>query len=190
MTIEITETAGIPDDYEEDPSPIISGDPVSEWFNPEYPHSTPEHPYGYFPKSATNPEPDFSRPRKRRPHGHHNISGGSATSTRSDNAARTAASMLARINNLFGLAFQAMGMPQSMETMKRANDTFEEMAYEALINDPALARKILSAGASTAKAQLAMAYVMLGGSIAPSVVTEIREKREAKELEENEQYPS
>lgn len=150
------------------------------WFNAEYPHSTEEHPYGYFPVSTTDASPDYNRPRKRRPHGR-GKSGGVATSDRADGSAKTAAAMLARLNSLFSLTLLTVGMPLTREELLKGNEQFEVMAYEALLSDPALARKILSAGATSGKAQLALAYVMLGGTIAPTVIVEMREKREANE---------
>lgn len=175
MAIQISE--GIRDDVAPshvDESPTVDSTETTGWFNPEYPHSTEEHPYGFFPDK--DGEPDFSRPRKRRPHTRSH-GGTVATSARADTTARTAARMLARMNSLVALSLTSLGMPTSGQQIKDANTVFEDMAYEALQTDPSLARKILSAGASSGKAQLTMAYIMLAGTVAPIAYGEIREKR-------------
>lgn len=177
MAIEITEGVvpqDIPPDLETFDG-VVSGAESVGWFNPEYPHSTEEHPYGYFPDGRGGY--DYSKPRKRRPHGKRESTGDISTSARADKTAKTAASMLARINTFVGLSLFAFGMETSRDALLSGNDTFEDMAYEALLTDPVLARKILSAGATSGKAQLAMAYVMLGGSVAPVAYSELKAKR-------------
>jgi hypothetical protein len=57
------------------------------------------------------------------------------------------------------------------------------MAREALATDPALCKKILSAGATSGKAGLVMAYVMLGATVVPTMRSEYRENH-PKELED------
>jgi len=163
----------------EDETPTTDSTEATGWFDPTYPFSTEEHPYGFFPISATNPEPDFNRPRKRRPHSRARGErlGSVASSSRADSTARTAAAMLARMNSLIGMGLVAFGMPLSGEVITDANKVFEDMAYEALQSDPALARKILSAGATSGKAQLTMAYVMFAGQIAPVAYMEVKQGR-------------
>ncbi|HEY6022457.1 MAG TPA: hypothetical protein VIY48_22125 [Candidatus Paceibacterota bacterium] len=165
-----------------DEAPATDATEATGWFNPEYPHSTEEHPYGYFPISASNPDPDFSRPRKRRPHNRSGSGSSVATSARADTTAKTAAAMLSRMNSFVGMALMSFGMPLSGQALNEANSVFEDMAYEALQTDPTLARKILSAGATSGKAQLTMAYVMLGGSIAPVAYMEVKSKRENEDV--------
>jgi hypothetical protein len=186
MTLEITRGTVPPEDgvYDAPPdeAPGTDDTEATGWFNAEYPHSTQEHPYGYFPDGKGGY--DFSRPRKRRPHNRTSSGVSSvATSGRADSTARTAALMLARMNGLVGVALIGFGMPISGQALKDGNEVFKDMAYEALQADPVLARKILSAGASSAKGQLTMAYVMLGGSIAPLAAQEIKAKRRLKEEE-------
>lgn len=179
MALQISE--GVRDDEpprQLDESPELDKSEGTGWYNADFPHSTEEHPYGYFTDGDGNP--DFTRPRKRRPRGYGKTSTSVATSARSDNTAKTAARMLARMNALVALSLTTLGLPDSGMQIKDANDVFEEMAYEALQTDPALARKILSAGASSGKAQLTMAYVMLAGTVAPIAASEIKAKRLAK----------
>jgi hypothetical protein len=161
-----------------DDPPTTDSTEHTGWFNPDFPHSTEQHPYGYFLDGDGNP--DFSRPRIRRPRGYGKSSSSGSSVARSqqaDGTAKTAAKMLTRINGLVALSLTSFGMPISGNQIKDANTVFEEMAYEALQTDPVLARKILSAGASSGKAQLTMAYIMLAGSVAPIAYGEIREKR-------------
>lgn len=148
---------------------------LPDWFSADYPYSTEEHPYGFF--NLPNGEPDYTRPRKRRPHGKRESTGAVATSARADTSAKTAAAMLARLNTFVGLSLGVFGMDLTRDALLSGNDVFQDMAYEALLTDPALARKILSAGASSGKAQLTMAYVMLGGAIAPVGYGELKRKR-------------
>lgn len=139
-------------------------------FNPEYPDSTPDAPYGFFPDG---------RPRKRRPRG----TGTTATSSgprktaASDSQARMAAAMLAQVNNLVGMSLALFRLPVTGAQITEANAGFEQMAYEALLTDPALCRKILSAGANSGKAGLVMAYAMLGAAVVPVAMQEMKESR-------------
>ena len=154
--------------------PVVEED--QGWYDPEYPHSTPEHPYGYFPKSDGTP--DFDRPRKRRPHGTRKSSGSGSAMPASPKQATAAAAILARMNGILGMGLMALGMPMTATQLATANAEFESMAAGALSTDPALCRKILSAGASSGKAQLAVAYAMLGAAVAPTAALEIKTARE------------
>lgn len=145
----------------------FTGDSGEKPYNPEYPDSTPEAPYGYFPDG---------RPRKRRPKG--TAKNASKRSAASESQARAAAGMLAKVNSLVGTSLMLFGMPMTATQIENANEQFEVFAYEALLSDPALCRKILSAGANSGKAGLAMAYAMLGLSVAPTAFMEIKARRE------------
>jgi hypothetical protein len=131
-----------------------------------YPDSTPEAPYGYKPDGT---------PYKR----HHGAGrkNGAVTGSNMPGAkqAATAAALLARMNVLFGIAFTAAGMPESARALADNNSDFESMARDALEADPALCKKILSVGATSGKAGLVMAYVMLGVNTYPAMRAEYRE---------------
>lgn len=182
MTMPDIEIEDIPDtgpdikpDFEPPPDDPNSPDNPSNWFNTEYPHSTPEHPYGFFPDTDGNP--DFSRPRKRRPHKRR--SGGStglSSTLASDRQARVAAGLLARLNALLGVGLSVY-LPNTAIELARANKEFEEMAYQALLNDPDLCKRIMAAGTTSGKAQLAMAYALLGGALAPMAYAEVKTRR-------------
>jgi hypothetical protein len=96
----------------------------------------------------------------------------------SESQARSAAALLARGNSLVAFSIGLMGMPLTAEQVAEANEQFEEQAYQALLTDPILCRKILSGGAMSGKVALILAYGMLGASVAPTAVKEIRAHRE------------
>lgn len=145
-----------------------TGDEEAGPFIDLYPDSTPEAPYGRKPDGT---------PYKRH-HGGHGKSPSTGAAKGSampaGRQAETAAALLARLNVLFGFALTTAGMPESAATLAENNAQFEAMAREALSADPALCRKILSAGATSGKAGLAMAYVMLGASTFPSMRAEYK----------------
>jgi len=158
------QSAAIPDE-----TPELEG----EDFDSDYPGSTPEAPFGY--KADGTPY--------RRRHGGRRGSGKSVLGGRrtpsSDVAAKSAASLLARLNSLIGIGLMTAGLTKTAVAIHAGNETFETMAYEALLGDPQLCKKILSTGATSGKAGLVMAYSMLAVSVAPSVKEEIQERRAA-----------
>lgn len=155
-------------------------------FDPAYPGSTPDAPYGYFTEG-----PNAGQPRKRRPKG----SGGSKSNStgnrrvaNNEASATAAANMLARMNSLIGLGIASFGMPLTASAILDANEQFEIMAREALSTDPALCRRILSGGMSSSKAGLIMAYGAVGVAMLPAAQSEIRAKREARASEMENDY--
>ena len=152
-----------------DIGPSTDPEPITDTpYDPRYPDSTPEAPYGYKPDGT---------PYKRHHSGHGSKAGraGSSNMPATEKQAATAAALLARLNTLFGLALTTAGMPESARTLAANNVMFESMAKEALETDPALCRKILSAGATSGKAGLIMAYVMLGAGTFPDMKAEYRQ---------------
>lgn len=152
-------------DLPQDEKPAIDGVP----FDPRYPGSTADAPYGFKPNGE---------PYKR----HHSGNGGSkgGKSVRnmpaSDVQARSAAGVLATANKLLGMALLPI-LPATAVAIVDGNEQFEEMAFQALLSDPALCKKILSAGTSSGKAQLFMAYGAFGMSVAPTALAEVKAKR-------------
>lgn len=146
-------------------------------YDPEFPGSTPEAPYGF---------KDNGEPYKRRPKGSGNT-GTKKSATRmpaSESSARAAAGLLGRLNLLVSFAVASAGMPQTSEAITESNNQFVEMAYESLLTDPALCKKILGAGATSGKAGLVMAYSMLAMSILPAAKSEVTEARAKRALEQ------
>jgi hypothetical protein len=136
--------------------------------------ATPDAPYGY---TATG------RVRKR-PVGSRNATPSSGK--RNDKLAADAAAILVTANGLVAISLMAFGMPMTAGAIQEANATFETMAREALANDPALCRKILSAGATGGKTALLLAYGMLASQVGPAAFMELRARRAlAAEEDEN-----
>lgn len=122
----------------------------------------------------------------------HKRSGAKTVSTGSksgnEKLALQATEALVQINTLTGLGTRLMGLSTTSETIMFCEDTFREQAYAALLTDPALCKQILSAGQVSAKFSLAIAYAMLGAQVVPVAVLELKQKRQAKEDEtQNEQ---
>lgn len=171
-------------DVETSPSDPSNRDDPRNWFDADYPYSTSEHPYGFFPVSAKDSSPDYGRPRKKRPH---NRSGSRAVGTSfpaSEKSARTAAKLLAQMNLFIGMGISAFGLQLTAQELVTANEQFEEMAFNALLSDPKLCSKILSAGAKSGQTQLMFAYVALAGSLAPMAMSEVRGIRNQRATEE------
>ena len=159
VEIPIGEFESEPEDF----TPPISTEPepASSDFDPEFPGSTPEAPYGYKPDGT---------PYKRRPNGAGPSTRKSDAAPRlvaSNKSAEAAGALLANLNNLVSMAVAVAGMPMTAETMAKNNRQFEAMAVEALRADPALCRKILAAGQDSARAALTMAYLSFGASVIP-----------------------
>jgi hypothetical protein len=91
--------------------------------------------------------------------------------------ARAAASMLARLNMLFAMGLNTLGMNITSAQIVTANEEFENLAREALAADPKLARKIIGVGGSSGKAGLTMAYALMGATVAPAVMVDIKAKK-------------
>lgn len=168
--VPIPDELPVPDD-ETPPVENPTGD-----FDPSYPGSTSEAPYGFR---------DDGTPYKR----HHGKRGGSPrsssgkVSTRNETQARTAAALLAQMNLIVVMALQASNLDKTAASIAESNAMFEQMAFNALATDPALCRKILGAGAVSGKAGLIMAYAVLGVSAVPAIRTEIQERKAALENE-------
>lgn len=83
------------------------------------------------------------------------------------NAAATVGLMFARLNG-------------TASAVAEREEPFRAQAYEALKLDPALCKSILKGGANSGKMALIIAYAMLGASVAPVFIAEMKEKRAEK----------
>jgi len=154
-----------------DETPPLSGGS----FDPRYPDSTPDAPYGFKP----NGDP-YKRHHSGNGPSKTTRSGGSVGRTPASEAqARSAASVLATANKLIGMALLPI-LPETAVALAEANPTFEQLAFEALLSDPALCKKILGAGTQSAKAQLAMAYGAIAMSVGPAAYAEVKARRAEK----------
>lgn len=163
--------------------PPDSVDPVTGDFDPDFPGSTPEAPYGFFTEG-----PNAGQPRKRRPKGFGKGTPSGHKMPATDRQAESAASLLARLNSLVGVALTFAGMPMSALALEKNNDQFREMAKDALLADPQLCKKILSTGATGGKTGLAVAYLMLGVQTFPAMKAEYRENHPQELENDSEQY--
>lgn len=177
----------VPPDEKPDPTADSSGDSLSSdganWFNPDFPYSTEEHPYGYFPDGKGGW--DFDRPRKNKPRGYGGTgttsSGGVKGHPASEKSARAAAKLLAQMNLFVGMGISAFGMRMTAQELVDANSQFEEMAFQALLSDPKLCAKIMSAGLSSGRSQLMFAYLALAGALTPVAMQDIKNIRAERE---------
>lgn len=153
----------------DDTQPVVTnGD-----FDPEYPGSTEEAPYGYTPTGRI----------RKRPVANKSSAGSGRRMPASESSAKSAAGLLARMNEMIAASLTlVVGLPNTGAALIEGNKQFEAMAFEALLTDPALCRKILSAGSTSGKAGLALAYGMLGMGIVPAAFAEVRERKQ--EVEE------
>jgi len=141
------------------------------------------------PGDVPDPDAPYGRkadgtPYKRRPNGTRKSGSGNAKRMpASESLARSAAGLLATANKVIGVGFLTAGFPNTAMQITANNDQFEELAYQALLTDPALCKKILGAGATSGKAGLVIAYSMLIGTTIPTARNEIHEKRKSRELE-------
>lgn len=105
---------------------------------------------------------------------------GSATRT-APLQAKQAAAVLGGMNDMIVLLLTAVtaipalpvSFPNTAMALAGANEGFMEQAEAALSADPALCRSILRAGKTSGKMSLAMAYGVLGVSLAPGIMADI-----------------
>lgn len=147
----------------------------------EFADSTPEAPWGYLANGE---------PRKRRPKGSGRVPSSSTTKgpsvkrmPASESQARAAAALLVQVNALTTMGVMAVGFTDTASAIAGANEGFEEMAFNALLTDPALCKQILKAGTTSGKVALVIAYGMLAVNVVPVAVNELREKRADREAE-------
>ena len=104
------------------------------------------------------------------------------TAPKNNNAvlAKQATDALVQMNGLFGTGIYVLGFPETSSAIAERSDAFEEQAYNALLTDPALCRMILRGGTTSGKLALLIAYSMLAGGVAPTAITEYRDRRAEK----------
>lgn len=94
--------------------------------------------------------------------------------------AAQAADVLFQVNEMLSFVLMLGKLFNSASALSERNEAFRDQAYEALKVDPGLCRTIVSAGAKSGKISLLAAYGVLGASVAPVAVDELRELRAAK----------
>lgn len=106
-----------------------------------------------------------------------------ATGARNVAVASQAADVLMTTNSFVQFMASMGGLENTAEAIETANPQFRERAYEALLNDPELAKAITRGGAMTGKMALVMAYSMFAFSVVPVAYLEVKVKKAEREKE-------
>lgn len=106
-----------------------------------------------------------------------------SSTPRNDKLAAQATDALMQINGLGALVCMLAGMPMTAAAINNAEEGLREQVKAALITDPDLASKILSAGTHSAKISLVIAYGMFAAAVAPVGVMEFKANKARRELE-------
>lgn len=163
MTLTLEESTERPTDEQPPLDPTEYGDVEG---------ATKEAPYGYTKSGRIRSKPLGSSTRK-------------GSMPASESQAKAAAAILASGNAMLGAGLYSFGFLASAQEVEAGNERFEQMAYDALLADPAMCKKILSLGSSSAKVQLLVAYGMLASRVAPAAITELKERKAMREAEES-----
>src|SRR5665647_3253862 len=95
--------------------------------------------------------------------------------------ARQAADTLGLTNSLLATGMRLiplpLRMPDTADALISANEPFIELAYDALLADPGLARAIVRGGGVSGKFMLIVAYAALAGAIVPVGIDEVKANR-------------
>jgi|SRR5665647_267733 len=100
--------------------------------------------------------------------------------------ARQAADTLGLTNAVLAVGMRLVPMPFRMpntaDALVVANETFIDLAYDALLADPGLARAIVRGGGVSGKFMLIVAYAMLAGAIVPVGIDEVKANRKGADV--------
>ena len=114
-----------------------------------------------------------------------------SSSAKNERLAAQATDALMQINGIGAMSCMLLGMPLTAGAITSAEEGLREQVHAALITDPDLAAKILSAGTHSAKVSLVIAYGMFAAAVVPVAVmegktrkAEIDGKRAAREAED------
>lgn len=101
----------------------------------------------------------------------------SATAGSNDKLAAMAVDVLCQGNAAITVGLMLVRLNQTASELATRDDAFRAQAYEALKLDPALCKVILKGGASSGKVALMIAYAMMLASVAPTFISEMKERR-------------
>jgi hypothetical protein len=143
-------------------------------FNPEYPGSTKEAPYGFTREG---------KPRVRKPYRYGDGQGGTTDnkagrSPQNEKLAQQASDVLTTGVSIVGTIAMAVGFQRTAGAMAANIDGLAARNVAALQTDPALCRMILRAGPASARLVLVGSFAMFGFQVAPTAVAEWREFRD------------
>ncbi len=97
---------------------------------------------------------------------------------KSDQLAAQATEALCQMNGILAIGVMMLGLPLTAEALETSKDVFREQAYSALLTDPGMCAMILRGGTSSGKIALVIAYGMLGATVIPVGMMEVKAKRE------------
>lgn len=106
-----------------------------------------------------------------------------ASTPKNDRLAAQATDALMQINGLGALVCMLSGMPMTATAITGAEEGLREQVKAALITDPDLCNKILSAGTHSAKISLVIAYGMFAAAVLPVGIMEFKQNKEARQVE-------
>lgn len=145
-------------------------------------HAEPKLPYG-----GRGPRPKLGANCK----GQSSGSGGGSPKVKGKNAAlaQQATAALMQLNNFAALGMMLMQLHDTASKFRveSTRESFEDSVYNALLLDPELCAWICRGGVKSGKIALLIAYGMLGASVIPTAVVEIREKKAERERRQAEQ---
>lgn len=95
--------------------------------------------------------------------------------------AQQATEALWQINGMVAFLAMIAQFPLTATAIQDREVIFREMCYNALLTDPNMCRFILKGGTQSAKMSLFLCYGMFAAGIGPAFMSEIKEKRAAKE---------
>lgn len=102
--------------------------------------------------------------------------------------AAQATEALMQLNNFAAIGLLVTQLHATGAKLREASDDrFRESVYNALLLDPDLCRWICRGGVRSGKVALLLAYVMLGASVMPTAIVELREKKEVREARKAEE---
>ena len=103
--------------------------------------------------------------------------GDSPSGERNRKLAEQAAGVLGSIHDTMAMGAFSIGLRATPSAISTANEQFVSMATEALLNDPALCKSILRAGAKGGKGALIVIYGMFLIAVVPTAVLEVKTMR-------------
>jgi hypothetical protein len=90
--------------------------------------------------------------------------------------ARDGANMLLTGHSILAGMAKLFGLHGSASAIAACDEPFFDMAYDALLLDPALARSIARLGSKSGKFALIGAYATFGAAVAPIMAEEVKDK--------------
>lgn len=127
------------------------------------------------------------KPKRCDDHKRNNTRRNSIPAGSNDKLAAMATDVLCQVNGIFAMGAAFMTLFRTAGAVNDRDEVFRVQTYEALKTDVALCKKIVSAGSKSAIFSLIVAYGMLAASVAPVALEELKEKREKRLAEQEDE---